>query len=565
MPVEQNLDMSQTEDVGKALHGNEQAAIDEDDLAALGHEQALSRKFNTWSLLAFSFCVLATWSTFAQGLASGLNYGGPAVIIWGLFLVTACNLCVALSLGELVSSMPTALGQAYWVFRLWDTEAGRFTSYICAWISTFGWWALTASCLAFASDFILGMKVMFDTEWAGTSQGWVEFLLYLGIALAWTLFNLVACRKESILPMYYDFTGFGFILLFFVISIALLAATGTKDGLQFQPASFVFGRWINETGWSDGVTFFMGLVQAAYGLTAYDAVVHMAEEVPAPRKTVPKLMWLSIVCSASSGLIFMIVCMFCIQDLDGVINSVTGLPFMQLVEDCLGLQGGAVLIALFVFNAFGQGSSCLTTASRLTWGFARDGGLPFGGYFGYVDPYWNVPARALWLQGGIIGLIGVLYLFANFVLEAILSVSTIALTVSYSMPILALLIVGREKLPPGEFTLGRLGPVINIISLAYCWITTVFFFFPGSPNPAPVDMNYAIAIFGCMLVFAVGFWVCGGKRTYLKTTESIERVILARRMEDGIEVSGISPMPTVDEQVGPLDTKDPVQAKHENM
>ena len=118
-----------------------------------------------------------------------------------------------------------------------------------------------------------------------------------------------------------------------------------------------------------------------------------------------------------------------------------------------------------------------------------------------------MPARALWLQGVLIGLVGILYLFANTVLSAILSVSTIALTISYGLPIFALLVVGRDKLPAGgTFRLGRrVGPIVNWISVIYCCITTVFFFFPGSPNPAPSDMNYAIAVFGVMLVIAVGY------------------------------------------------------------
>lgn len=44
----------------------DQALVDEVDLAALGHGQALSRKFDLWSILALAFCVLGTWSTFAQ-------------------------------------------------------------------------------------------------------------------------------------------------------------------------------------------------------------------------------------------------------------------------------------------------------------------------------------------------------------------------------------------------------------------------------------------------------------------------------------------------------------------
>lgn len=161
---------------------------------------------------------------------------------------------MAVSLGELCSSMPTALGQAYWVLRLWDTPTGRFGSYLCAWINTFGWWALTASQAAFMTNFLLSMKTMFDPEWTGGSKGWVQFLVYLGVTALFTGFNLVACRKDKVLPWFNDFVGVWFAGLFVVFSLALLIAVGTKPDLQFQSGKFVFGTWINQTGWSDGVT-----------------------------------------------------------------------------------------------------------------------------------------------------------------------------------------------------------------------------------------------------------------------------------------------------------------------
>lgn len=188
-----------------------------------------------------------------------MTNGGPISILWGLCLVTVCNICVVISLGELCSSMPTALGQAYWVLRLWETPLGRFTSYICAWINTFGWWTLTASQTAFMTSFLLGMKNMFDPEWTGASSGWVQFLVYLGVNALFTGFNLVACRKDRVLPLFNDFVGIGFVGLFVVLSLALLIAVGTKSGLEFQPGRFVFGAWINQTGWSDGVTVGMPL------------------------------------------------------------------------------------------------------------------------------------------------------------------------------------------------------------------------------------------------------------------------------------------------------------------
>ncbi|KAF2014193.1 amino acid transporter [Aaosphaeria arxii CBS 175.79] len=505
-----------------------QAVQDARDLADMGHDETLSRKFGLWSMFFLSVSVLGTWSTFAQGLNSGLTSGGPITILWGLVLVFICNICVAVSLAELCSAMPTALGQAYWISRLWPR--GRFVSYLCAWINTFGWWTLSASQLAFMTDFILAMKVLYVPDWS--THGWVKFLLYLAITLVVTLFNVVACRRDKILPIFNNFVGICFISLFFIFILALLISVGIKEEYKFQPAKFVFATWINQSGWGDGVTWFIGLVQAAYGLTAFDAAVHLVEEVPSPRTNIPRVMWLSVTLGAVTGFIFMMVCLFSIQSIDDVVNASTGLPFMDLLKGTVGLTGSTVLLALFIFNGMGQAISLVTTASRLTWGVARDGGIPWGGYFGKVNNTWKAPVRALWLQGGIIGLVGVLYTFADTVLEAILGVSTIALTISYAMPILTLLLVGRDKLPSGgPFRLGRFGPVVNWVSVIYCSITTVFFFFPDGPNPSGSDMNYAIAVFGIMLVITCSFWVIRGSKSYLQTDEAEERVIYARRVE----------------------------------
>ncbi|THX18576.1 amino acid permease family protein [Aureobasidium pullulans] len=526
----------------KPIDVGRQSYEDARDMVALGHTEELTRKFSPWSMFALCFSILGTWGTFAQDLSSGLTNGGAITILWGLVLVFICNLCVALSLGELCSAMPTALGQAFWMHSLWHTPTGRFASYICAWVNVFGWWTLNASLVAFATNFLLGIKLMYDPEWAGAGTGWVEFLVYFGIASLFTGFNLVACRNDRILPWFNNIVGIQFGALFIIFSLVLLICVGTKQGLEFQPPSFAFGAWINETGWPSGVVWFTGLVQAAYGLTAFDSVVHMIEELPNPKVNAPRAIYLSVVIGAVTGFIFMVVCLFCIQDVDTVINTPTGLPFMQLVQDAVGLKGTVVLMVLFTMNSLGQGISITTTGSRLTWSFARDNGLPFSKYIKRVNKKWKVPPQALLVQGFLITLVGLLYLFANTVLEAILSVATIALTVSYAMPILTLLIVGRDKLPAGgQFGLGRYGAVINWISVIYCAVTTVIFFFPGGPNPSGADMNYAIAVFGVMLVAAIGFWFIQGRKQYLRVDDSEQVVLEAIHLEDSYtEVPGPS-------------------------
>ncbi|RDA86493.1 hypothetical protein CP532_1994 [Ophiocordyceps camponoti-leonardi (nom. inval.)] len=517
------------------------ARRDADDLAALGHAQVLSRKFSLWSMLAMAMCVLGTWTTLAQGFSNGLASGGPIAILWGLVLVALCNGCVVVSLGELCSSMPTALGQADWISRLaGPSEGARFLSYLCAWLNTFGWWTLSASSVAFMTDFTLSMRLLFiaDDDDAAAARdaitGWQRLLVYLAITVFFTLVNLVTCRRDWLLPTLNNWVGVSFVGLFFAFIIALPAGVASRPGSHFQPPSFVFAGWINHTGWPDGVVWFIGLVQSAYGLTAFDSVIHMAEEIPSPRRNVPRTMWMAVASGAVSGFVFMLVCLFCIQDVDRVLSPPSGFPFIDITKSTLGRDAAAALIGLFIVNSFGQGVGIVTSSSRLTWSFARDRGLPLGSYWAHVDDYWRVPARALWLQAGLIGLVGLLYLFAKTVLQAILSVSTIALTLSYAMPIATLMLVGRQKLSPGEFRLGRWqGPVANAVSVVYCAITTVFFFFPASPNPTSGNMNYAIAVFGIMLVVSLAFWAVEGRRTYMRGDDDV--VLLAQEATTATE------------------------------
>ncbi|KAJ9629105.1 uncharacterized protein PV06_02177 [Exophiala oligosperma] len=510
-----------------------QVSQDADVLATLGHTQELPRQFNLWSMLALAFTVLGTWSTLAQNLASGLTAGGPVSILWGLVLVTACNLCVAVSLGELTSAMPTALGQAYWIFRILPTPTGRFISYMCAWINTFGWWTLTASQTAFMTNFILAMKLLFSPDWAGAHHSWLSFLIYIGLTALLTVVNIVACRRDRVLPWINNVVGVQFTALFLAFALALLISVGVKAGMAYQSGSFVFGTWINNTSWPSGVVWFTGLIQSAYGLTAFDACIHMVEELPAPGRNGPRIIWLSVLIGAVSGFLFMMVCLFCVQSVEGLTGA--SLPFVELCLSTIGLTGAAVLLAFFIVNGVGQNVSIMTTASRLTWGFARDGGLPWHKQLAVVSDYWRVPTRALWAQGVLIGIVGVLYLFANTVLQAILSVSTIALTISYGIPIAVLLIQGRDKLPvQGEFRLGRWGLAANIVSLVYCVVTTVFFFFPSDPNPKPANMNWAIAVFGVMLVIALGFWFVQGRRSYLRTEEAMLRSLVSQAGQEDV-------------------------------
>lgn len=67
-----------------------------------------------------------------------------------------------------------------------------------------------------------------------------------------------------------------------ITSVVLLA---TSDKTQ---AEDVFAQFSNETGWPDGISWILGLLQSALSLTAFDVVLHMTEEMPNPRRDSPR-------------------------------------------------------------------------------------------------------------------------------------------------------------------------------------------------------------------------------------------------------------------------------------
>lgn len=69
-----------------------------------------------------------------------------------------------------------------------------------------------------------------------------------------------------------------------IIGIVLLAMSKKSD------ASFVFTNFDNQTGWSDGMAWILGLLQSALSLIGFDVVLHMAEEMPNPARDAPRAM-----------------------------------------------------------------------------------------------------------------------------------------------------------------------------------------------------------------------------------------------------------------------------------
>lgn len=135
----------------------------------------------------------------------------------------------------------------------------------------------------------------------------------------------------------------------------------------------------------------------------------MIEELPNPGKNGPKAMNLAVSTGALTGLMFLIVVFACATSMDSLLETEFDLPYVQVLYDTIGRDGAAVLMILLQINTVVSGVSITTAASRLTFGFARDHGLPFSNYFAQTSEYWRMPVRATFGQAGVVSLIGIFF------------------------------------------------------------------------------------------------------------------------------------------------------------
>ncbi|KAB8068386.1 amino acid/polyamine transporter I [Aspergillus leporis] len=480
--------------------------VPEDDaqLARMGHKPELQRNFSTLSMLGLAFAVLNSWTALSASLSISLTSGGSTSVIWGLVTAGSCNLCIAASLAEFLSAYPTAGGQYHWVAVSWPQWV-PILSWITGWVNVAGWVALVATNALLSSQLIAGVvsAVYPDFVW----QRWQQFLIYVAITLGAFVINAF---MNSVLPLIYRSAFTWSIGGFVLVSITVLACASP----DYSSAYFVFCDFVNQTGWPDGVAWLLGLLQGGLGVTAFDAVVHMIEEIPQPSIKGPKVMLICVGIGTFTGSVFLIVLLFVAGDINDVVSSSAG-PLLQILLHATKNTAGAICLLMLplVCLAFAT-LSVMTTSSRMIFAFARDGGLPASRFFAHVHGRLGLPLNALGLTTLVVIIFGLIFLGSSSAFNAIISSSVVALDLSYAMPIAVNCIRGRKMLPDRKFKIpNAVGWVIDIVSLSYIALTTVLFLFPPS-RPTNFSFDYCIVAFAIIVIVSVVQWVVDGRKNF---------------------------------------------------
>jgi choline transport protein len=111
----------------------------------------------------------------------------------------------------------------------------------------------------------------------------------------------------------------------------------------------------------------------------------MSEEVRNSAVVVPKMLFRTIIINGSLSLIFAIVVLFCIGDVTKALETPTGYPIIEIFYQATGSRKAAtVMQASIILVGLASSLGVVASVSRLTWAFARDGGLPFSSFFAHV-------------------------------------------------------------------------------------------------------------------------------------------------------------------------------------
>jgi len=153
-----------------------------------------------------------------------------------------------------------------------------------------------------------------------------------------------------------------------------------------------------------------------------------------------------------------------------------------------------VLLAGIVLTQYFCGLAALTSASRMTYAFARDGGLPGSAYLGSVSLRTKTPCLSIWASAVAAALFTILVPYTT-----IAAICVIFLYISYVLPVAAGFFAwGRTWTRMGPWHLGRWYRPLALVSVLGCGFLIVIGMQP--PN------QQAVWIVGTTLALLLAIW-----------------------------------------------------------
>jgi amino acid transporter len=537
--------------------GTPSASRDVERLHELGYAQELRRGMKTFSNFAVSFTIISILSGCLTLFKFGMLAGGPAVMTLGWLFVGFFVILVALGMAEVASSYPTAGGLYYWAAKLADEAGadGARWSWFVGWFNLVGQVAVTAGI-----DFGLALFTQaFFNYLFGYPTDAPSLILIYGIVLAiHALLNTFGIRLVALLndlSVWWHLVGVAAIVL---VTVVFNQHTRTDIGT-------VFSTFVDRTGSAPGNSWpgpllygiplyvmLIGLLNAQYTLTGYDASAHMSEETHDPERSAPKGIIWSVIVSVIAGFVLLVAMNIGItpdnafQAADG--TAVNGfdhafnalVPPAQIWIDAVGQSGGMIILFLVIGAQFFCGMSSVTANSRMIYAFSRDGAIPGSAFWHRINHKTRTPTNSIWLAAIGAFILGLPYLWSPVAYFAITSIAVIGLYVAYIAPVFLRVRAG-SRFKPGPWSLGKWGPLIG--SVATIWVVFIVILFM-LPQYLPqtdangfvwADLNFTPLVF-LVVLGGAAIWYAVSAKNWFKGPKVQGSAEELRAIEQDLEV-----------------------------
>ncbi|OAP63822.1 hypothetical protein AYL99_03049 [Fonsecaea erecta] len=487
---------------------------------ASGHVDQLNRQYGLLSILGLALTVDNAWVALGTSLAVSIYNGGAAGVIWELWIAAFYYSFINASIAELASSVPSSGGVYHWATITAGPRWGRPVGFFAGSLNYFGWLFDLASIAYIMSELCVQMYALYHPNYV--IQPWnlfVGLLCIIVLCLTVTIFfnNTLAYLQQF---------GLFIVTVGGIVTIIVLAGMPSKHASN----RFVWTDFQNNTGWSGGVAFLTGVLNGAFTIGTADGVTHMAEELPNPKRDLPKAIFAQIGLGFLYAWCFAIALFYGVNDLVAVQNSNGSFPLAEAYAQATGSRGATFGLLFIIFLSL---VPCLIgtflTVGRTWWALARDNATPFAGFFSHVNERLSCPIEATLLTGLLtIGLCAIT-LGSKTAFNDLAGSFVVLSSVSYVVTILPNIITRRKYMPVGPFNLGKWGYLVNGLAVVFIIFFDTFYCFPYA-LPTTVDsMNYNSVILVGVVALTTFWWFFHAIRKY--DGPNVGKMIQANTME----------------------------------
>lgn len=520
--------------------------MEDDEVEHVEHfkyKQDLERKLTVTSIVGLGFTLMGVPFGLSSTLWILLVDGGSVTILYGWLVVGFFSVCVVLSLSEIIAKFPTAGGVYHFSSILSNEKYSLISAWFTGWFLLIGNWTYAVSILFSGSQFILsifGLKNVYYKQ---------DMLLVLAVYFVMlTLVGFVNYRFSRYLEHINKMCIFWSIGTVVVIGILLLIFAKTTNSVAHILTHFDNSR----SGWPDPLAFIVGMQSSCFTLTGYGMLFSMTDEVKKPEKNMPRGAVSAVSMAVIQGLFFIVPVLVILPSLTVILDSTPEIMPIDLVFKT-ATQSYVVsflLIVLLIGTVLFQAIGALTTASRSTYVFARDGGLPFKDLWTKVDSVeeYTLPKNALFLSMGVIALFSFLALISPSAFNAFMGASVVSLALANGIPILCLMLNKRRKIKGSAFRLKYFGWIINGISVL--WVFLSFFILCLPPVITDLSwrsMNYASGVLVILAIIALIGYKTWGANVFTGPLLDTDYLELHNMEAQTKKVKGLSAFAVMDE------------------